>query len=102
MDVAGLSHERGARSTTTRRPAGIRDRRPHRSGAGSARPEPARIAPGSPVPPVGRTVAAPDTADQLQSDYFIRMLAQRRRLIDQRIEEYQRAIAGAEAKGDVD
>lgn len=30
------------------------------------------------------------------------MLAQRRRLIDQRIEEYQRAIATAEAKDDAD
>jgi hypothetical protein len=30
------------------------------------------------------------------------MLAQRRRLIDQRIEEYQRAIATAQAKGDAD
>ncbi len=47
-------------------------------------------------------MAAPDTADQQQADYFIRMLAARRRLIDQRIEEYQRAIATAEAKGDAD
>ncbi len=46
--------------------------------------------------------AAPDTADQLQADYFVRLLAGRRGLIDQRIEEYQRKIATAEAKGDAD
>lgn len=115
MDVAGLSHERATRSITTRRSASTRDRRAHQPGAGAVRPESVRSAQGSsfgrtpsqPVPAAERTggaldPAAPDTADQLQADYFIRMLAQRRRLIDQRIEEYQRAIATAEAKGDVD
>lgn len=47
-------------------------------------------------------MAAPETADQLQADYFIRTLALRSRLIDQRIAEYQRAIVTAEAKGDAD
>ena len=54
MDVAGLSHERGARSSATHRSASTRDRRV------------------------------------------------RRGLIDQRIDECQRKIATAEAKGDVD
>lgn len=105
MDVADLSHERGSRTSTTRRSANTRDRRAQRPAAGATRPESGRIAAESPA--TERTAAAvdpaaPDTADQLQADYFLRLLVQRRRLIDQRIEDYQRAIATAEAKGDVD
>lgn len=44
----------------------------------------------------------PGPADQLQADYFVRLLAGQRGLIDQRIDEYQRKIATAEAKGDID
>lgn len=105
MDVADLSHERAARSITTRNSASTRDRRPRRPGVAqgwSFGRTPFQL-----VPAVQRTggaldPAAPDTADQLQADYFIRMFAQRRRLLDQRIEEYQRAIATAEAKSDAD
>jgi hypothetical protein len=99
MDVADLSHERATRSMTTPRSASTRERRAHRPGTAGR--------PSQSLPAVEQTggaldPAAPDTADQLQADYFIRMLAQRRRLIDQRIGEYQRAIANAEAKGDAD
>ncbi|MFZ1176718.1 MAG: hypothetical protein WAO15_10725 [Mycobacterium sp.] len=44
----------------------------------------------------------PDTADHRQADYFVRLLTQRRRLIDHRIDEYEKAIATSEANGDVD
>jgi trans-aconitate methyltransferase len=46
--------------------------------------------------------AAAERADQLQADYFCRLLAQRRRHIDHRIGEYQKAIASAEAAGDAE
>lgn len=102
MDVAGLSHERGAPSSATRRSASTRGRRSH----AAVRAETTRRG-REPVPAVERVAgapagAAPDTADQLQADYFVRLLAGRRGLIDQRTDEYQRKIATAEAKGDAD
>ncbi|WP_231986704.1 hypothetical protein [Mycobacterium sp. 852002-40037_SCH5390672] len=109
MDVAGLSHERGARSSATHRSAGTRDRRGRRNHTAATRVESARQAqaPARPAPSVERAAGAiaadvPDTADQLQADYFVRLLGGRRGLIDQRIEECQRKIATAEAKGDLD
>ncbi|OBA58938.1 hypothetical protein A5647_19310 [Mycobacterium sp. 1100029.7] len=47
-----------------------------------------------------RDITAVDTADQRQADYFLRLLMQNRRLIDQRIDGYYKAIAVAEARGD--
>ncbi len=41
-------------------------------------------------------------ADQRQADYFLRLLTQNRRLIDQRIDRYHKAIAVADAKGDAE
>lgn len=104
MDVAGLSSERGARSSATHRPATIRDRRGRRSPTASVRAEATRQEPSRPAPAVERVadVAAPDTADQLQADYFVRLLTGRRGLIDLRIGECQRKIATAEVKSDVD
>lgn len=95
MDVAGLSHEHGAGSSATHRSANTRDRRGRRSGTAVVRAEPSRAT-------AVLTAAAPDTADQLQADYFVRLLTGRRGLIDQRIGEYQRKIATAEKKRDVD
>ncbi|CQD22601.1 hypothetical protein BN000_05662 [Mycobacterium europaeum] len=46
--------------------------------------------------------AVADVADRRQADYFVRLLSQNRRLIDQRIDDYQKAIATAQANGDVD
>jgi hypothetical protein len=43
-----------------------------------------------------------ETADHRQADYFLRLLTRNRRLIDQRIDEYQKAIALLEANGDVE
>lgn len=96
MDVAGLSPDRGARSSATHRSANARQRREKRSHG-----------PSRPVPGIERAggvlaAAAPGTADQLQADYFVRLLSVQRGLIDQRIDGYQRKIATAEAKGDND
>lgn len=46
--------------------------------------------------------AAADAADRRQAEYFVRLLMQNRRLMDHRIDEYQQAIAAAEADGDAD
>lgn len=110
MDVAGLSPERGARSSATHRSAGARDRRVRRSHtAAVSRPETTRAGQGAsrPAPAIERAAdalasEASDSADQQQADYFVRLLAGRRGFIDQRIEEYQRKIGTAEAKGDLD
>jgi hypothetical protein len=40
-------------------------------------------------------------ADQRQADYFVRMLTESCRLIDQRIDRFQRELALVEAAGDV-
>ncbi|WP_322861252.1 hypothetical protein U8D42_11665 [Mycobacterium europaeum] len=101
MDVAGLSHERGSR-----RGVGLRDRRAHGPHAGVARPDSARPNP-APAPSADRRAgdvdpAVADVADRRQADYFVRLLLQNRRLIDQRIDDYQKAIATAQANGDVD
>jgi len=47
------------------------------------------------------TEAAPATADRQQAEYFVRLLTQSRQRIDQRINNYQRAIAVSEASGDI-
>lgn len=109
MDVAGLSHERGARSSTTHRSAGTRDRRGRRTRTAASRPETTRQGHDAsrPAPAIERAAdalasTAPDSADQQQADYFVRLLAGRRGFIDQRIEEFQRKIGTAEARGDLD
>lgn len=109
MDLAGLSHERGARSSATHGLAGSRDRRGRRTHTAGVRAESDHRAKESPLPapaverPAGApAVTSPDTADELQADYFVRLLAGGRGLIDQRIDEYRRKIRTAEAKGDLD
>jgi hypothetical protein len=48
------------------------------------------------------SLAAAATADRRQADYFLRLLAQSRRLSDHRIDQYQKAIAISESNGDVE
>lgn len=103
MDVAGLSSERGTRSSTNHRSASARDRRRSRTAvrveSTRAGQEPSRAVERT----AGALVAAePDTPDALQADYFLRLLTGRRSLIDQRIDDCQRKIITAEAKGDAD
>ncbi len=103
MELAGLTHEAGARSVAARRPNGARDRRAGKLRGPAVRTESLAPAPHPPAVPAEESVAPrPDAADQLQADYFLRLLAQNRRLIDHRIDGYRKAIAAAEAKGDVE
>jgi hypothetical protein len=51
---------------------------------------------------VDRSIAAAETADQRQADYFLHLLTENRRLIDHRIVGHQKAIATAEANGDAE
>ncbi|WP_374021746.1 hypothetical protein [Mycobacterium sp. HNNTM2301] len=70
-----------------------------------ARPEskgPVPSAPATDRPARDAGATAPDAADHRQADYFVRLLSQNRRLIDQRLDDYQKAIATAQAGGDVD
>jgi hypothetical protein len=46
--------------------------------------------------------SANETADYLQAEYFLRMLAQSRRHIEHRIADYHKAIAAAQAAGDTE
>lgn len=102
MDVAGLSPERSARGTRRISP---HDPRVRRALPGVARPEskgPVPSAPATDRPARDAGATAPDAADHRQADYFVRLLSQNRRLIDQRLDDYQKAIATAQAGGDVD
>ncbi len=111
MDLAGLSDERGARSGAAHRSSSARDRRARRPSVGTVRRDPVHVSQGtSPSAlPVDRPTSAADTpatlwetADHRQADYFVRLLTQNRRLVDHRIEEYQKAIATSEANGDIE
>ena len=97
MDVAGLSHERGGSPVVAQRSSGARDRRGRRT-HGSMAP----LTTNRPSGDVDRSAAAPDTADQLQAEYFLRLLNQNRRLVDHRIDGYHKAIAVSEANGDAE
>jgi hypothetical protein len=55
-----------------------------------------------PAANVDDAAAAQNSADHLQAEYFVRLLTQSRQLIDHRIAKYQKAIASAQASGDVE
>jgi hypothetical protein len=55
-----------------------------------------------PAGDVESPASANETADYLQAEYFLRLLAQSRRHIDHRIAEYHKAIAAAQAAGDTE
>ncbi|WP_156688136.1 hypothetical protein [Mycobacterium sp. Marseille-P9652] len=95
MEFAGLSHGHGARPGVTRGPRNPREQRVHRPGPAGV---PRHAGVGSPAPSPGGELPA----DHQQADYFLRLLIQNRRLIDHRIDEYRKAVAVAEAKGDAD
>ena len=86
MDAAGLSCGRAAHTGAAVRSNDPRNRRPH----GAIRPE---------SHPVDHPTA---TADHRQADYFLRLLTHSRSLIDQRIDEYRKAIVSSEARGNAE
>jgi hypothetical protein len=109
MDIAGLSDERDARSVVAHRSSGPRERRGHTPRGTTGRSVPAHVRQAGSTSTalttnqqVGRATVVADTADQRQADYFLRLLTQNRRIIDQRIDGYHKAIAIAEAKGDAE
>ena len=55
-----------------------------------------------PAGDIDRSTAVPETADQRQADYFLRLLTQSRRVVDHRIDGYQQAIAVSEANKDAE
>jgi hypothetical protein len=111
MDIAGFSDERGVRSAAAHVSSGARDRRIRRPRRTIVRSDPVYGNRGSSTPsltitlPAGdvdSAVAAPETADHRQAEYFLRLLTQSRRLSDHRIDQCQKAIATSEANGDVE
>jgi hypothetical protein len=57
------------------------------------------------MPPVAEAVVSPTataTADGQQAEYFLRLLTQRWQRIEQRIDDHQKAIAVAEARGNAE
>jgi hypothetical protein len=111
MDFAGLSDERAARSAATHKSSSARERRAQRSRRRMVRAEPVNGSQGSTTPSQSMNASAADadfsmaaaaTADHRQADYFLRLLAQSRRLSEHRIEQYHKAIAAFEANGDVE
>ena len=88
--------------------SGARDRRGRTPHVAAVRPVPGHVhqagslTANRPAAAVDRVTSAADNADQRQADYFLRLLTQNRRLIDQRIDGYHKAIAVAEAKGDAE
>jgi hypothetical protein len=110
MDFAGLSDERATRSVATLT-SSARDRRAPRSRRSMVRSEPVNGSQGNstpslmvnlPVGDAGSSDAAPAMADHRQADYFLRLLAQSRRLSEHRIDQYHKAIAAFEANGDAE
>jgi trans-aconitate methyltransferase len=55
-----------------------------------------------PAGEVESPTAAHETADHLQAEYFLRVLAQSRHHVDHRIGKYEKAIAAAEAAFDTE
>jgi hypothetical protein len=112
MDFAGLSDERDAHSVAPHVSGGARDRRVRPGRGAAVRPTPGHarqqgtaptlLSANRPTGAIDRATAAVDTADRRQADYFLRLLMQNRRLIDQRMDGYEKAIAVAEAKGDTE
>lgn len=97
METARLSRERGARSAAARGSTSTLERPAPRPRAVAAAPASDSSAGGA-----DSSAAAADNADHQQADYFLHLLAGRRRLIDHRVDEYQKAVAVAEANGDAE
>ena len=97
MASAELPDERGTRSVAGHRLGGGRDQRGRRPRSSTVRPGPVDVRQGE-----ESAFAAHETADQLQAEYFLRLLVQSRHHVDHRIGKYQKAIAAAEAAGDTE
>lgn len=101
-----VERDKMAISLPDQRSAGYSHTRAHadrRSGWGHVRQGKSMPSPTTNRPAANdHCAAAAGTPDQRQAEYFVRLLTQRRQLIDHRIDKYQKAIAIAEASGDVE
>jgi hypothetical protein len=111
MDFTGLSDERGSRSVAGHGSSGVRDKRGRRPRSSTVHPGPVNVSRGGAMPSltmnravgaVESQAAARETADRRQAEYFLCLLTQSRRHLDHRIGECQKAIAIAEAAGDLE
>ena len=93
QQVAPAAAERGSKSARDRDVRTL-----HRSAAG---PRLVHVRQGKSASSLA-PAAPPASADQQQAEYFVRPLRASRQQIDQRIDNYQRAIAISEASGDTD
>jgi hypothetical protein len=100
MALAGLPDDAGSRSVAGHTSVGARDRA-RRPRSGTVRPTPAQ-GPKRRAADAESAASANETADCLQAEYFLRLLAQNRRHIDHRLAEYHKAIAAAQAAGDTE
>ncbi|MGE2813593.1 hypothetical protein ACQI5H_00385 [Mycobacterium heidelbergense] len=97
MDFAGSPDERASRSVAPHRSGTALDRRTRPSRRGVARSEPV-----DGNHDADFSAAAAAMADRRQADYFLRLLAQSRRLSEHRIDRYQQAIAVCESNRDAE
>ncbi|WP_139329765.1 hypothetical protein [Mycobacterium sp. IS-2888] len=88
MDFAGSPDERASRSVAAHRSGTALDRRTRPSRRGSRDAD--------------FSAAAAAMADRRQADYFLRLLAQSRRLSQHRIDRYHQAIAVCESNRDAE
>ena len=97
MDFAGSPDERASRSVAAHTSGTTLDRRtrPSRRGVG-------RLEPVARKQDADFSAAAAAMADRRQADYFLRLLAQSRRLSQHRIDRYHQAIAVCESDGDAE
>lgn len=74
------------------------------SHASPPRSRSAHVAQGNSISPMTSTLAAAAaaTADGRQAEYFVRLLTQSGRRIEQQIDDHQKAIAAAEARGNTE
>ncbi|OMC10139.1 MULTISPECIES: hypothetical protein [unclassified Mycobacterium] len=97
MDFAGSSDERASRSAAAHRSGTALDRRTRPSPRGVGRSEPV-----DGKRDADFSAAAAAMADRRQADYFLRLLAQSRRLSEHRIDRYHQAIAVCESNRDAE
>ena len=107
MDLAGVSDKRHGRSVAVGEPDTVHERGVHRAGTGRTD---SRVAGQTPPKGVAAVRSAgdvavsaarvPDTADHRQAEYFLRLLSHSRRVVDQRLDDYRKAIVASAVKGD--
>lgn len=84
------------------RPSDPRDRNARTSRARPARSTPVHRPREKPLASVDSGAPVPNTADQNQAGYFLGVLVQYRRLLDQRIQKHRKTITRCEADGDLE